>query len=197
MLRCALLVIFLVASVFSLPTGAPPKACDRMVPGHGPDTVSGDPPYAIHISTTSYKAGSVITGSIVPTQEGHMIRGILLQARSTTNTSEMLGTFVPTSTDTHTVCGPQNLTALTHSNPKMKAAVTFSWMAPSEPMGDFIFRLTIVENFNPSQYWLNITSPIVSDCTQKSATDLDDPCEDLPTPHFYDVSEYGYKFERL
>ncbi|KAK3578546.1 hypothetical protein CHS0354_025255 [Potamilus streckersoni] len=171
-------LVLLSTHVTGLPDGAPSSACSDMVPGHLPTSVKGEPPYQINVEGASYQPGTPLTGSITSPSE-HVILGVLLEARYVTHPSQLVGEFTPTSEDFKTVCGDNHKSAMTHANPNKKNNVTFSWNPPSTPGEDIIFRLTVVESWFPSKYWLNITSQRINGCSKKlkfKSHDTEDPC---------------------
>jgi hypothetical protein len=58
-----LLLVGFCCMATGFPNGAPDIACKEMVPGHLPTVTSGDNPFKLNISVTSYKPGDVITGN--------------------------------------------------------------------------------------------------------------------------------------
>lgn len=66
--RCLIYIFPLVALVLlqschGYPSGAPLDACQDMVPNHPPTTTSGNAPFEIKVSQTSYTPGEKITGT--------------------------------------------------------------------------------------------------------------------------------------
>ena len=64
MVLVAVGVLVLAAQTAALPTGAPPKACIEMIPGHGAQGV-GTIPFVIDIESSPdniYMAGQLVTG---------------------------------------------------------------------------------------------------------------------------------------
>lgn len=59
-----LLFAYMCCLATAFPNGAPDLACKRMVPFHLPTGTSGDNPFKLKISATSYKPGDVITGKV-------------------------------------------------------------------------------------------------------------------------------------
>ncbi|KAL3882366.1 hypothetical protein ACJMK2_028718 [Sinanodonta woodiana] len=154
-------LVLLSAYVQGLPDGAPASACSDMVPGHLPTIVKGEPPYQINVNGAFYQPGTPLTGSITSPSD-HVILGVLLEARSVADPSHLVGEFTSTSEDFKTVCGANHKSAMTHANPNKKNNVTFSWNPPSTTGDDIYFRLTVVESWFPSKYWLNITSQMIN-----------------------------------
>ena len=59
--------------VYGYPSGPPVSSvkglCDSMNPtGHGPSKATGEPPYTITISSSTYKANATIQGNRGPTE---------------------------------------------------------------------------------------------------------------------------------
>ncbi|XP_060594887.1 putative ferric-chelate reductase 1 isoform X2 [Ruditapes philippinarum] len=161
----------------SYPTGAPLVACQEMRPYHPPTTTSGTPPFAINLTETVYKPGSEIKGTIY-SPKGFLFRGFLIQARKADN-SEMtpFGEFIVSGSDTHTNCGNANKQGLTHTSNSNKTEIDFTWKAPMTFQGDLHFKLTIVESYNVSRFWLGIYSSVVKDCSLHPSNE----CADIPT----------------
>lgn len=170
MVRIFLVIVAMATCLDSYPTGAPEGACTEMIPGHAPTTTSGSPPYTINITSTQYTPGSTIQGILYSTT-GVLFRGFLLQARAVNDvTKETLGTFVGNQTITQNVCGKDNKHGLTHVNSRHKSNISFTWTAPDVDVGDIHFRLTIVESFEPSRFWLEIYSDVITLSSNGSIT---------------------------
>ncbi|XP_052239128.1 ferric-chelate reductase 1-like isoform X2 [Dreissena polymorpha] len=165
--------------VTGYPTGAPIVACEQMRPYHPPTTTTGEPPFAIKITQTFYKPGSEIKGTIYsPT--GVLFRGFLIEARlQDASSTDPYGTFSVIDSNTQTQCGMGSKQGLTHVSNTNKTSVNFSWTAPPASVGDINFRLTVVESYNVSRYWLRIFSAVLEDC----AKHIDNPgCDGHTTP---------------
>ncbi|WAR07048.1 FRRS1-like protein, partial [Mya arenaria] len=161
--------VFLLAGVcpggLAYPTGAPLQACADMKPLHPPTTTSGQAPFAIKTSTLVYTPGAEITGTIY-SPSGVKFRGLLMEVLKTDNTStDPVGTFDVVDNNTQTQCGQGSKQGLTHVSNSNKTSVTFKWIAPSAPAGDIRFRLSVVESYDVSRYWLGIFSATVQDCS--------------------------------
>ncbi|KAK3603380.1 hypothetical protein CHS0354_025992 [Potamilus streckersoni] len=181
------LLYYCLVVVSTYPTGAPSLACDDMIPAHEPTMATGHLPFHMTLSSTYYKPGSIITGSINP-DAGHTIKGFLIQARADNGNGALTGEFRPSANKSKTVCGDNAKQSLTHTNNHTKTMVNFTWLAPTgKTKGDLLFRVTIVEVYTPgvvSIYWVNATTQIVKDCTNLSYTELytaPEPCDILPT----------------
>ncbi|KAH3700903.1 hypothetical protein DPMN_075884, partial [Dreissena polymorpha] len=111
---------------------------------------------------------------------GVLFRGFLIEARlQDASTADPYGTFSVIDSNTQTQCGTSNLQGLTHVTNSNKTSIDFSWTAPSTSVGDINFRLTVVESYNVSRYWLRIFSDVVEDCSLHA----DNPgCDGQTTP---------------
>ncbi|XP_045196153.2 putative ferric-chelate reductase 1 isoform X3 [Mercenaria mercenaria] len=176
---CVVLSIFHQCSPY--PTGAPLVACQEMRPYHPPTTTSGAPPFAINLTSSVYKPGSEIKGTIY-SPSGVVFRGFLIQARKADNSSTTpFGEFIVTGTDTHTNCGDANKQGLTHTTNSNKTKIDFTWKAPMSSQGDVHFKMTIVESYNVSRYWLSIYSSVVQDCSLHPSSDCNEITTKKPT----------------
>ncbi|KAL4232478.1 DOMON domain-containing protein frrs1L [Mactra antiquata] len=176
------IVPFLLSTIFlscyGYPSGAPLEACSEMRPYHPPTTTSGTAPFEINITATSYLPGEEITGSVY-SPSGVKFRGLLLEARLLNGTTSQIGEFIIIDNNTHTNCGEKNKQALTHKDNSNKTNVDFKWKAPSSSMGDIHFKLTIVESYNVSRFWLDILSSNVTDFCMQNPTSS--KCADVTT----------------
>lgn len=153
-----LLIACLSCLATALPNGAPEIACRGMVPLHFPTKTSGENPFILKISATSYKPGDEITGELYSAQN-LTFRGFLIEVGTSIEVSqeeEGVGEFIKldSSIQKH-VC---EKAGITHINNKDKQRVTFTWKAPSKSAGDLSVRATVVQKYLPSEYWLGAFS---------------------------------------
>ncbi|XP_078703866.1 putative defense protein 3 [Branchiostoma floridae x Branchiostoma belcheri] len=105
--------------------------------------------------STTYQPG----GTLVVRVMGADFRGILLQARNSTN--EAVGFWSDFPDFTRSLTCNNSADSVTHQNTSVKVAGTnFTWNAPRESPGDVVFWATIAQS--REQYWANITSDTVS-----------------------------------
>ncbi|XP_013421686.1 putative defense protein 3 [Lingula anatina] len=139
--------------------GAPPSACDSMVPGHQgskPQTIAS--PYTVSVQVSSYTPGQTVNVTVRGTED---FRGLLLQARKA-GTDEVVGTFqTPPSKFKFRPCpdgGANN--GITHIDTSTKNNMTFMWTAPSTGVGNVQFYGTVLKE-KPT-YWVKLTSSVIS-----------------------------------
>ncbi|XP_060551482.1 putative defense protein 3 isoform X1 [Ruditapes philippinarum] len=135
-----LLLVGFCCMATGFPNGAPDIACKEMVPGHLPTVTSGDNPFKLNISVTSYKPGDVITGELY-SAENIKFRGFLIEVGTAQDVSEKeegVGEFINLDTGIQKhVCGKAGIT---HINNQDKLSVKFSWKAPDTSAGDLSIR---------------------------------------------------------
>ncbi|XP_019630367.1 PREDICTED: putative defense protein 3 [Branchiostoma belcheri] len=138
------------------PGGAPTDACQNLTPGHVNITAnSSATPFTLMPVSTTYQPG----GTLVVRVMGADFRGILLQARNSTN--EAVGFWSDFPDFTRSLTCNNSADSVTHQNTSVKVAGTnFTWNAPRESPGDVVFWATIAQS--REQYWANITSDTVS-----------------------------------
>ncbi|XP_072018952.1 putative defense protein 3 [Amphiura filiformis] len=162
----AILVSLCLQAVYGYPSGPPVGSvkglCEAMDPtGHGPSKATGDPPYVISVSSSSYKANANITVSIKVTGDSEHFEGLFVQARrqdaSKGSTTEALGTFSDQPTDTQLLhCGNAKNNAWGHKDKKTKTEKTITWTAPDD-QGPLVFVATIVKG-PKEMYWMDVKS---------------------------------------
>ncbi|ELT98132.1 hypothetical protein CAPTEDRAFT_207798 [Capitella teleta] len=152
--------------------GAPPGACESMIPGHKDaaqqliDPISAPPPFKVHVSKNVTYAGAKLSVSIIAT--GDMkFKGFLLQARKIDESSEKpIGYFAPeASKGTKVVCQSNTGNALTHTSgspgsSEEKSNLTVLWTSTSS-QGHIQFRATIVVDYNT--FWVAERSIYIQD----------------------------------
>ncbi|XP_056395482.1 putative defense protein 3 [Hyla sarda] len=156
----ALLVLMTCNAItFSYPTGAPTSACETMMPRHGSIVPQPNPsPYIMKINSSSYQSGRSIQVQIM----GPPYKGLLLQARTQSNTV-LYGTWLQPPQNTKILACPGNtLGAITHSNANLKdQSTTYIWMPPKSDCPNVLyFVATVVEAFDV--YWLGVRSALIT-----------------------------------
>ncbi|XP_066302428.1 putative defense protein 3 [Branchiostoma lanceolatum] len=140
----------------SFPGGAPTDACQNLTPGHVNITAnSSASPFTIMPASTTYQPGGTLRVQVM----GASFRGILLQARDSTN--QAVGFWSDFPDFTRSLTCNNSADSVTHQNTSMKVTGTnFTWNAPRTSPGDVEFVATIAQS--REQYWLSITSDPVS-----------------------------------
>lgn len=137
-----LLLLFL-GGVFPYHSGAPDKACETMIPGHGSASESGADSYKI----TAEKQPDQ---SVKVTLEG-TFKGFFIQAKRSDNIETLVpGKFVPgDSVIMQAVdCGGHDETAVTHKDGSVKSEVAATWTPPANWEGTVVFRATVVQDYS-------------------------------------------------
>ncbi|KAK6166008.1 hypothetical protein SNE40_022801 [Patella caerulea] len=149
-LMTCLLIIVPVVTINGYSTGAPKGACKNLMPNHeGAVAQTTTSPYSISVSSTTYKPGETITVTV----KGELFKGLILQARSSSDDTTPIGTFTIPSTNTKTTKCTSDSDTWTHSNSTNKREGSANWTAPSTNMGDITFRATIVQT--KLKFWTN------------------------------------------
>ncbi|XP_026777771.3 putative defense protein Hdd11 [Pangasianodon hypophthalmus] len=133
-------------------TGAPAGRCVDMTPGHNVPPQSSPSPYTIVVSNTTFSTNQAIKVRI----QGPVYAGLLLQARSGSNT-EAVGTWgVPPPNTQHLACSGRDQSAITHSNRNSKNNdTTYTWNPPASLQTAYI-TATVVSN--RTTFWVNLRS---------------------------------------
>ncbi|XP_035689383.1 putative defense protein 3 [Branchiostoma floridae] len=144
------------------PGGAPTDACQNLTPGHVNITAnSSATPFTIMPASNTYQPGGTLRVQIM----GASFRGILLQARDSTN--QAVGFWSDFPDFTRSLTCNNSADSVTHQNTSVKVAGTnFTWNAPRNSPGDVSFVATIA--MSREQFWTGITSDPVSGGTPVS-----------------------------
>ncbi|CAM4534771.1 unnamed protein product [Leuciscus chuanchicus] len=158
-------ILQVLTSVLSFPSGAPASTCVDMMPRHGGILPQPNPaPYTIQTSSATLQPGQPITVVI----KGPDYSGVLLEARSGSDT-KALGTWqTPPSNTKFLECSGNQQGAITHANTNIKNNSTvYTWIPPATAKSIF-FMATIAQQ--RSVFWVNVKSPTL---TQSGGTSLD------------------------
>ncbi|XP_077062783.1 putative defense protein 3 isoform X2 [Siphateles boraxobius] len=158
-------VLQVLTSVLSFPNGAPASTCVDMMPRHGGIQPQPNPaPYTIQTSSTTLQPGKPITVVI----KGPDYSGVLLEARSGSDT-KALGTWqTPPSNTKFLECSGNQQGAITHANTNIKNSSTvYTWTPPATAKSIF-FMATVAQQ--RAVFWVNVKSPTL---TQSGGTSLD------------------------
>ncbi|XP_059148758.1 putative ferric-chelate reductase 1 isoform X2 [Physella acuta] len=148
----------LIATAAAYPSGAPDDACSTLDPvSHGPSTATGNAPYALTFSSSTYQPNQVITVQL----QGSKFKGFLIVGRKSDGSStDPIGYFINPTSDSQLIClNSTTGNGITHTDNSVKAGLTFSWKAPSSSVGDVVFHYTIVrggapsKDMNPADYY--------------------------------------------
>ncbi|KAF4113685.1 hypothetical protein G5714_006230 [Onychostoma macrolepis] len=178
-------ILQVLTSVLSFPNGAPTSTCVDMMPRHGGVQPKPNPaPYTIHPSSTTFQTGKPITVVI----KGPDYRGVLLEARSGSD-SKAIGTWQTPPTNTKFLeCSGNQQGAITHANTNIKNNSTvYTWIPPATAQNVF-FKATVAQQ--RIVFWVDVIS---STLTSSGGTLLDvvhDSAERIVTPALGDSSEY-------
>ncbi|XP_049321620.1 putative defense protein 3 [Astyanax mexicanus] len=133
-------------------TGAPTEACGNMKPGHkGIVPQTSQSPYSIQVSNTTFTSGKPITVTIIGPDYG----GVLLQARSGTNTDALGSWGSPPNNTKYLTCSKNSKGAITHSSPDMKNNLVYTWIPPAS-YSNIYFVATVAKD--KAVYWLDVRS---------------------------------------
>lgn len=129
------ILLVLLGGALPYHTGAPQRACDGMVPGHGSPQQSGADSYQLTAEKQPDQSVRVtLTGTF---------KGFLLQARKADDVDTLVpGKFAPDDKDTTATlnCSGDEAAALTHTNGEVKSQVKATWIPPANWAGEVVFR---------------------------------------------------------
>ncbi|XP_056602652.1 putative defense protein 3 [Triplophysa dalaica] len=151
LLGFVILQVFTFASCF--PNGAPTSTCVDMMPRHtGVQPQPTTAPYTIHTGSTSFQTGKPITVVI----KGPDYRGVLLEARSGSDTTA-IGTWqTPPANTKFLECAGNLQGAITHANTNIKDNSTVYTWTPPATANSVYFVATVAQQ--RTVYWLNVRS---------------------------------------
>ncbi|KAK7165417.1 hypothetical protein R3I94_003699 [Phoxinus phoxinus] len=158
-------VLQVLTCALCFPNGAPASTCVDMMPRHGAIQPQPNPaPYTIQTSSTTLQPGQPITVVI----KGPDYAGVLIEARSGSDTAA-LGTWqTPPSNTKFLLCSENPQGAITHANTNIKNNSTvYTWTPPASAKSIF-FMATVAQQ--RSVFWVNVMSPTL---TQSGGTSLD------------------------
>jgi hypothetical protein len=143
-----LLPVFLVINILlhttALPQGAPESICDTLLPFHG----GGIPPsrlpspFRISPQANAVAQGQILRIQIDASPPELTFGGFMLHARSTTPPYRVLGRFAPSADGTVKLirCDGGTDNTVTHTSPSPKRSFGFDWQAPTDFVGEIIFK---------------------------------------------------------
>ncbi|CAG5123670.1 unnamed protein product [Candidula unifasciata] len=143
--------------------GAPQSTCWTRYPKHkGLGTQVSSSPFAITFSKLTYTPGAIIFVT-VEDPRGRWFSGLQIAAyRASGNTEEIVGEFVAYPLDKFKALtcfgGYRNM--VTQKNDVKIQSVKLVWKAPSDNVGDLIFRATVVVNFEV--FWIDVEGKLLS-----------------------------------
>ncbi|XP_057181206.1 putative defense protein 3 [Triplophysa rosa] len=170
---------FVILQVFTcascLPNGAPVSTCVDMMPRHtGVQPQPTPAPYTIHTGSTSLQTGKPITVVI----KGPDYHGVLLEARSGSDTTA-IGTWQTPPANTKLLQCAENLQgAITHANTNTKDNSTVYTWTPPATANSVYFVATVAQQ--RTVYWLNVKSAnLIKSDGGGTSLDVHDSAESL------------------
>ncbi|CAL8093009.1 unnamed protein product [Orchesella dallaii] len=169
---CSVALSFLTAlllsnfqSINGYPDGAPERACEKMNPGHGEQSLNSNSPYEIKLDRVFVRGANRIKIQVVSTKPStHKLTGLLIMVKKPAagkrETFGAFGTFDPKSSsdDLKTIsCFGMPGSGLTHSDNKAKTALSFEWIAPNDTSAEYELHATLVRDYN--SFWSDIVYP--------------------------------------
>ncbi|XP_059396530.1 putative defense protein 3 [Carassius carassius] len=148
-----IVILQVFTSVLSFDNGAPASACVHMMPEHkGVKPQPNPAPYTIQPSNTTFQTGKPITVVI----KGPDYKGVLLEARSGSN-SEAIGTWqTPPNNTKFLVCSGKQQGAITHANTGIKNNSTVYTWIPPDTAQNIVFIATIAQD--RTVFWVKVMS---------------------------------------
>ncbi|ALC41304.1 CG8399 [Drosophila busckii] len=155
------LLIAIVATVHSLPQGAPETVCDTMLPFHAGGSVLPETsvcPFAIETSASVVGQGQTLRVDVSGVPAGLSFGGFMIQARNRNPPYQIIGQFGPTRDGTVKLMNCENSVnnSATHSNAGPKPQVTLDWQSPVDFVGQVVFNATVAQSYN--QFWVGVPS---------------------------------------
>lgn len=149
-LICLFLLAFIYEPSIALPNGAPESVCHSLLPFHGggiPPATSR-PPFRVDPFNIAVNQGQVLRIEIRPQVPELSFGGFMIHARTTNPPYQVVGRFAPSADRLVKLinCGGFENTA-THSAPSPKSSITLQWQAPSDFIGDVVFKYVICIDF--------------------------------------------------
>ncbi|XP_026115796.1 putative defense protein 3 [Carassius auratus] len=172
-----LVILQVLTSVLSYPSGAPTSACVDMMPRHGGVQPKPNPaPYTIHPSSTTFQTGKPITVVI----KGPDYSGVLLEARSGSD-SKAIGTWQTPPTNTKFLaCSGNQQGAITHANTNIKNNSTvYTWIPPATAK-NVIFKATVAQQ--RTVFWVDVMSSTLTSSKGGTSLDVYSSAERIATP---------------
>lgn len=167
MQRYAICLVAIMLNAFvpttTLPQGAPESVCHSLLPFHGggiPPSYSR-PPYRIELSNVAVNQGQVLHIEIRPQVPELKFGGFMIHARSLSPPYQVVGRFAPSVDGLVKLinCGNFDNTA-THTSPSPKTGIALQWQAPSDYVGEVVFkwvesiRSIVALNKSPMTIWI-------------------------------------------
>ncbi|KAF7200400.1 putative defense protein Hdd11 [Nothobranchius furzeri] len=148
-----LFVLQVLYVVEGYPSGAPTGACEDMLPRHMGIAPQPSPaPYRIITNSMTFLPGHPITVTIT----GPDYRGVLLEARTGSNTNALGSWILPPPDTRYLQCAGNPQGAVTHANTNLKGNGTvFSWIPPSTT-SPIYFMATVAQQ--RTVFWVNVRS---------------------------------------
>ncbi|XP_059169378.1 putative ferric-chelate reductase 1 [Physella acuta] len=133
-------------------------ACSSLAPQHYPPPQITAPPYQITFTPAQYNSSTPITVNISSCSPTDGFKGFMIQARRAgSNSTDMIGNFSVVA-GTNPACSGS---ALVHNNDIVKQSMLLQWNPPPTPVGDLVFRVTFVKDYNT--FWVNLQSEVLQD----------------------------------
>lgn len=141
-----LVFVTLIHTSTSLPQGAPVSSCQNLLPVHpggdGPvPPESTESLFRVEPQSAAVEQGQTLRIEIPSSIPRLAIKGFMIHARSTRD-GRIVGRFAPSAdglTKLIDCAGPQD--TATHSNTSPKTLFGLDWQAPSDFIGDIVFKL--------------------------------------------------------
>ncbi|XP_041659554.1 putative ferric-chelate reductase 1 [Cheilinus undulatus] len=136
------------------------KSCSSMEPHHRVLGQTTPSPYHLTVNAMTYRPGDQIQ---VILSGSSYFEGFLLQARNTAvqGSASVVGTFTltdPKRTQLLT-CNKVKRSAVSHTSADQKKEVIVIWTAPSYPVDQVQFFVTVVQSFKA--FWVKVPGPII------------------------------------
>ncbi|XP_015186206.1 PREDICTED: putative ferric-chelate reductase 1 homolog isoform X2 [Polistes dominula] len=151
-----LVTLTVIEKIDGFSSGAPPKTCIDLIPGHsGGKIQTSYPPYQVLPA-----AGQGRVRLILGSPQGLAYEGFFILARDV-ESGELIGEFNNLPDNAKFVeCTNGVNNAVTHTSKEKKHNLEFDWIAPPEYEGTIIFNSTFAQDY--ATYWVGVESPKVT-----------------------------------
>ncbi|KAA0704678.1 putative ferric-chelate reductase 1 [Triplophysa tibetana] len=153
-----------IKTVVGYPDGKVTKSCKDMLPHHGHDPSTSDPPYIITADKSRFSTGDEIRVTLRADSSGSKayFKGFLIEARDAGNLNEAVGSFqlVDPTISQLLQCNDKDGSAVSHTHKDKKTEVQVVWIAPQDPPSSVRFLVTVLHKY--SEYWVKIPGPVVT-----------------------------------
>ena len=138
------ILLNLIKLTFQLSNGAPESVCDTLLPFHGggiPPQPLASSPFTIHPLSPVVGQGQIVRLEIESDIPNLAFKGFMIHARTVNAPYRVLGRFASSADGSIKLINCQGTeNTATHSNTNLKVEFGLDWQAPTDYIGDVIFK---------------------------------------------------------